>query len=331
MFGRVLAAGCAAGVFTAVVIASVVTTVAVFDQPHPAATAPGSGAAPSPEAVSDIPASTLVLYQQAARVCPGLDWSVLAGIGKVETDHGRVNMPGVSSGENFAGAGGPMQFLAPTFDSVATRHPLPAGGATPPSRYNPSDAIYAAAYYLCDSGAPADLHAAIFTYNHADWYVNEVLDQAAHYRSQTPTGTGDCGGIDGTGGASVVLAFACAQLGQPYVWGGDGPEVNGGWDCSGLTKAAYARAGIALPRTAADQYHAGPAIDESQLRPGDLVFYGTAANIHHVGLFLGAGKIINAPTFGIPVRIQDLHYPGDDYYGAISLLNPPASVTNPAQ
>ncbi|MGW2665947.1 C40 family peptidase [Nocardia tengchongensis] len=333
MFGRVLAAGCTGVVFSSVVIASVVTTVVVFDhKPQPSMLAPGSGAAPSPEAVSDIPASMLVLYQKAAHVCPGLDWPVLAGIGKVETDHGRVNMPGVGSGENEAGAGGPMQFLAPTFDSVAARHPLPAGGATPPSRYNPSDAIYAAAYYLCDSGAPADLHAAIFTYNHADWYVNEVLDQAAHYRNQSPTGTGDCGSIRGGDRASLVLAFACAQLGQPYVWGGDGPEVSGGWDCSGLTKAAYARAEIILPRTAADQYHAGPPITESALRPGDLVFYGSDADIHHVGLYLGAGKIVNAPTFGVPVRVQDLHYPGDDYYGATSPLNPPTTAAaNPAQ
>jgi hypothetical protein len=65
-----------------------------------------------------------------------------------------------------------MQFLQPTFDTVIARHPLPPGGASPPSRYNPHDAIYAAAYYLCDSGAGrGDLHAAIFAYNHADSYV----------------------------------------------------------------------------------------------------------------------------------------------------------------
>lgn len=332
MFARILAAGCGAGVFTVVVIASVVTTVVVFDQPSPVSPAPGAGAAPSPEAVSDIPESMLVLYQKAAPVCPGLDWSVLAGIGKIETDHGRSTLPGVSSGENFAGAGGPMQFLAPTFDEVAARHTFPAGGATPPSRYNPSDAIHAAAYYLCDSGAPADMYSAIWAYNHADWYVHDVLDQAARYRSQTPSGTGDCGSMHGSDRASVVLAFACAQLGQPYVWGGNGPEVSGGWDCSGLTKAAYAAAGVGLPRTAAEQYHAGPAIAESNLRPGDLVFYGTIDNIHHVGLYLGSGKIVNAPTFGIPVRVQDLHYEGDDYFGATSPLNPPAStVANPAQ
>ncbi|MVU82335.1 transglycosylase SLT domain-containing protein [Nocardia sp. ET3-3] len=327
MLARVLAAGGVSVVFTSVVIAAVVTTVTVANQTNSTAPNAGVGSAPSQEAVSDIPPYMLVLYQRAATACPGLDWSVLAGIGKVETDHGRSTLPGVSSGENFAGAAGPMQFLAPTFDSVTSRHPMPADGASPPSRYNPVDAVYAAAYYLCDSGAPEDVYSAIFTYNHADWYVHEVLDQAAAYRSQTPTGPGDCGRVHGGDRASVVLAFACAQLGQPYVWGGDGPQVNGGWDCSGLTKAAYASIGLTLPRTAAEQYRSGPIISESALRPGDLVFYGTTDNIHHVGLYLGNSKIVNAPTFGIPVRVQDLHYPGDDYFGATSPLTASSAVS----
>ncbi|MGH3606109.1 MAG: hydrolase Nlp/P60, partial [Pseudonocardiaceae bacterium] len=108
----------------------------------------GAGSQPSPTALADILTDYLTLYRQAAPVCPGLDWSILAAIGKVETDHGRATLPGVHSGANFAGAGGPMQFLQPTFDTVIARHPLPPGGASPPSRYNPPDAIYAAAYYL---------------------------------------------------------------------------------------------------------------------------------------------------------------------------------------
>ncbi|WP_306356767.1 MULTISPECIES: bifunctional lytic transglycosylase/C40 family peptidase [unclassified Nocardia] len=321
MFGKALAAGSVAVVFTTVVIAATVTTLVVVEHGAPPAQTPGSGSAPSPEAHADIPESMLVLYQRAVGVCPGLDWSILAGIGKIETDHGRSPLPGVSSGENFAGAGGPMQFLAPTFDGVIAAHQLPAGGATPPSRYNPSDAVHAAAYYLCDSGAPGDMYAAIFAYNHADWYVRDVLDQAARYRTTVPEGSGDCADTADAGRAAAVLAFACAQLGQPYVWGGNGPEASGGWDCSGLTKAAFATVGIPLPRVAHDQYYAGPVISEDQLRPGDLVFYGTADNLHHVGLYLGGGKMINAPTFGIPVRIQDYRYPGDDFFGATSPIN----------
>lgn len=140
---------------------------------------------PSPAALADIPGNYLTLYQQAAATCPGLDWSIVAAVGKIESDHGRLGAPGVHSGSNFAGAGGPMQFLQPTFDSVVAQHPPPPGGSTPPSRYNPHDAIYTAAAYLCDSGARdgRDIYSAIFTYNHADWYVRKVLDQANAYKA----------------------------------------------------------------------------------------------------------------------------------------------------
>ncbi|KAA5825430.1 peptidoglycan DD-metalloendopeptidase family protein [Saccharopolyspora hirsuta] len=149
----------------------------------------GGASQPSAAALSDIPAAYLALYRTAAGVCPGLDWSVLAAIGKIETNHGRSPLPGVHTGENHAGAAGPMQFLAATFAAVTAQHPIPPGGATPPSRYHPHDAIHAAAYYLCDNGARhhRDLHGAIYAYNHADWYVTQVLDQAAHYRTTMTT------------------------------------------------------------------------------------------------------------------------------------------------
>ncbi|MFD4439883.1 NlpC/P60 family protein [Nocardia sp. NPDC058519] len=319
MLVKTLGAGYAAFVFFVVVIASVVTTVVVFDQSL-TAPAPGTasgGSAPSTEAQQDIPAEMLVLYQAAAGDCPGLDWSVLAAIGKIETDHGRSHLPGVSSGENSSGAGGPMQFLAPTFDSVTARHPLPAGGASPPSRYNPSDAIHAASFYLCDSGAPEDMYAAIFAYNHADWYVNQVLAQAARYRA-TNTSGGDCATASPPNPtAAQVISFACAQLGLPYVWGGNGPDVNGGWDCSGLTQAAYRAAGISIPRTTYDQVHTGTTVSENQLAPGDLVFYGTAADVHHVGIYLGGGQMVHAPTFNEPVQVSAYRWGGDDYYSAM--------------
>ncbi|MFE3444982.1 NlpC/P60 family protein [Nocardia sp. NPDC059180] len=330
---KALAAGCSAVVFTVVVIASVVTTVVVFDHNTGPLTPPsaggGSTSVPSPEAITDIPSDMLVLYQRAVSVCPGLDWSVLAAIGKIETDHGRAQLPGVAAGENFAGAGGPMQFLAPTFDQVVSRRPMPPGGASPPSRYNPSDAVHAAAYYLCDSGAPSDMYAAIWTYNNADWYVRKVLDQADRYGTPAPPqhrpGSGDCADIRAADPAAItVIGFACDQLGMDYVWGGNGP-ADGGWDCSGLTKAAFAAAGITLPRVAHDQYHATTPVPEDQLQPGDLVFYGTAANLHHVGLYVGAGKMVNAPTFGQPVQVAPYRWEGDQYFGATRPLSHPAS------
>ncbi|MGV9725671.1 C40 family peptidase [Nocardia beijingensis] len=319
MLVKALGAGFAGFVFLTVVIAAVVSAVVVFDHaltaPSPGAST-GTGSSPSAEAQQDIPAEVLVLYQAAAGDCPGLDWSVLAAIGKIETDHGRSTLPGVSEGENASGAGGPMQFLAPTFDSVVVRHPLPAGGASPSSRYNASDAIHAAAFYLCDSGAPGDLRAAIWAYNHADWYVDQVLDQAARYRATVPSG-GDCQTASPPNPtAAQVISFACAQLGLPYVWGGNGPDVNGGWDCSGLTQAAYRAAGIFIPRTTDDQVHTGTPVSEDRLAPGDLLFYGTAADVHHVGIYRGGGQMVHAPTFNEPVQISSYRWSGDDFYAA---------------
>ncbi|MCU1680203.1 MAG: hypothetical protein JWQ81_942 [Amycolatopsis sp.] len=279
----------------------------------------GGGSQPSATALADIPADYLALYREAAGVCPGLDWSILAAIGKIETNHGRSTLPGVSSGANAFGAAGPMQFLQGTFDGVVARHPLPPGGASLPSRYNPHDAIYAAAYYLCDSGAGrGDLHSAIFAYNHAEWYVQEVLDQAKEYSDAAASvGTGDCNAIQATSAVALAaINHACGQRGLPYVWGGNG-GADGGFDCSGLTSAAYKAAGVTLPRTADSQFRAGPRVPDGQpLLPGDLVFYGTAAHIHHVGLYIGGGMMIDAPDFGQTVKIQSYRYKGDDYAGA---------------
>lgn len=181
--------------------------------------------------IADIPQDYCHLYVRAAHECPGLDWSILAAIGKIESDHGRSSLPGVADGtENAYHARGPMQFLQPTFDAVVARHPLPPGGRNPPSPWNKHDAIHAAAYYLCDSGAPKDIRKALWAYNHADWYVNEVLEQARKYSQAAPTGSIACSTFRSTvqesaqdlrrSPALVAVRFACAHLGQPYVWGG---------------------------------------------------------------------------------------------------------------
>ena len=291
----------------------------------------GGGSQPSATALADIPADYLALYREAATVCPGLDWSILAAIGKIETNHGRSRLTGVHSGQNFAGAGGPMQFLAPTFDGVIAAHTIPAGGANPPSRYNPHDAIHAAAYYLCDNGARdgRDLRGAIWNYNHADWYVNDVLAQAEQYADATTIGTGDCDAIQATNTAAMTaINYACGQRGLPYLWGGNGPDAgHDGFDCSGLTTAAYAAAGITLPRTAHTQFHAGPRVPDGQpLLPGDLVFYGNPnTKIHHVGLYIGGGLMIDAPSAGKNVGVRPYRYSGDRYAGATRPAGPVAA------
>lgn len=128
-------------------------------------------------------------------------------------------------------------------------------------------------------------------------------------------GTGDCTTIQAPNAVALAaINYACGQRGLPYVWGGNG-AADGGFDCSGLTAAAYGAAGITLPRKAQWQYDAGPRVPAGQpLLPGDLVFYGKPTNIHHVGLYIGGGLMINAPDFGLTVRIEP--YRGDDYAGA---------------
>ena len=142
--------------------------------------ASGSGdGAPSAYAVADIPPGMLDLYQKAAATCPGMSWAVLAAIGSIETDHGRSTLPGVASGQNFAGAGGPMQFLQGTWDAYG----VDGDGDGDKDRYDPADAVFGAANYLCANGAgdPDRLRSAIWNYNHSDAYVNDVVERTARY------------------------------------------------------------------------------------------------------------------------------------------------------
>lgn len=97
--------------------------------------------------------------------------------------------------------------------------------------------------------------------------------------------------------ASAAVAFAYAQLGKPYGWGATGPHA---YDCSGLTQAAWAAAGVSLPRTSQAQSGAGTPVSRDQLAPGDLVFY--YPSVSHVGIYVGNGQIIHASRSGAPVR-----------------------------
>ena len=126
----------------------------------------------APPAVADIPTDYLVLYQEAAARF-GLDWPVLAAVGRVETNHGR-NRNGCDP--NYAGARGPMQFLEPTFV-----HAAKLAGISDPDICDPVDAIPAAAAYLKSNGAPVDWQRALYRYNPADWYPPLVLGWAERY------------------------------------------------------------------------------------------------------------------------------------------------------
>ncbi|MBB3733770.1 lytic transglycosylase domain-containing protein [Nonomuraea dietziae] len=153
------------------------------------------GQGEDPIDVEDIPPEMLRLYVAAARTCPGLHWSVPAAVGKIESDHGRSDLPGVKSGTNSAGAAGPMQFLISTWGGAAKikAGTLLNGYAADGDDdgwadvYNPADAIYGAVKYLCASGAPADVRQALHAYNHSWAYVEDVLAQAERYRQVAMT------------------------------------------------------------------------------------------------------------------------------------------------
>ena len=98
--------------------------------------------------------------------------------------------------------------------------------------------------------------------------------------------------------AADVVTWALAQVGQPYLWGGEGV---GGFDCSGLSKMAWLSVGVRLTHQSKVQFNETVRLNVADLEPGDLVFYGDP--IHHLGIYIGDGKMVEAPRQGIPVRI----------------------------
>jgi hypothetical protein len=138
---------------------------------------------PSRAARAEIPAGYLALYRASARACPGLPWTVLAAIGKLESDHGRARLPGVRWGVNRHGCcAGPMQFnIANGPPSTWDRY----GDGVRAHVYQARYAIPAAARLLCRNGARGgrDVRGAVYAYNHAGWYVARVLAIARRYQA----------------------------------------------------------------------------------------------------------------------------------------------------
>lgn len=226
---------------------------------------PGAGAlryGASAFALRDIPPRYLLLYQDAAQQYD-IDWAVLAGIGKIETDHGRSNLPGVKSGVNTYGCcGGPMQlFIAPPHPNTWDGFGVDGNSDGVRDAHDPADAIPAAAHYLVALGAP-DYRRAVFGYNHAGWYVDEVLAMADRYRGPLldQASAAPVAGARAQLGANGVaraprsapdavkrMIAAGNRIGDlPYVYGGGHPAFLHAWglDCSSSTSYILHAGGI---------------------------------------------------------------------------------------
>jgi len=126
-----------------------------------------------------------------------------------------------------------------------------------------------------------------------------------------PVGSGSSGSASvspaasggGGGGHPSVVSIARRYLGVPYVWGGASPR---GFDCSGLAMYCYAQVGVSLSHGATDQQRASNPVSLNNLQPGDLVFFGSAAFSHHVGIYVGGGQMIDAPYTGAVVRYDSI-------------------------
>ena len=229
---------------------------------------------------NSIPKNYLKIYQKVGKK-QNIPWNVLAGIGFIETNHGRSKLPGVQSGENYAGAGGPMQFLKSSWAIYGED----GDGDGKKDRYNPADAIPAAANHLRGSAgkkspsqtlSPADIRKGIFGYNHSQKYVNDVLAKANQYgKGYKATSANNASASScavpaslGSGSFGERIANAAAYFTEkkkgaprppsraskptPYSWGGGGIKGPSygiqhgshifGFDCSGLAQYAVYKA-----------------------------------------------------------------------------------------
>jgi cell wall-associated NlpC family hydrolase len=309
----------------------------------------GGTSQPSAIAIADIPTDYLVAYERAAARY-GIDWAIVAAIGKIECDHGRTELSGCNprGTMNGAGATGPMQFLGSTWRAGTPSMTVPAPGRpTQTTRagyamdgdgdgiadvWNYADAIAAAARLLRANGAPSNYRAAILAYNHANWYVDDVLAKAAEYRGAFAPGA--------SVGARAALTWAVARvglfsynLGPPTDRGGTVRDMqtrepsSSTCDCSMFTRWAMAQAGIDVGMTTVQQWPAngllpdtetpaqtpfvsrgvGPKPPSGGYRPGDMIFFGHGGGADgHVALWLGNGQVVHCSSSGGGSNIRPL-------------------------
>ncbi|MFF7954043.1 C40 family peptidase [Streptomyces griseorubiginosus] len=279
-----------------------------------------------------VPQQYKSLIQAAGNTCQEVTPNLLAALITQESNFNpKARSP--------VGAEGIAQFMPSTWEA----HGIDGNGDGIRDVTDPADAIPSAAKYLCAiandvKDVPGDQQANMLAaynagsgavrkyggippYKETQNYVKSIQALADQPTGQTTSPEDQ---------VATVINAAYSMIGNPYSWGGgnaSGPSTGSccspagksgahisGFDCSGLTLYAYAKVGISLPRTAAQQYAASEPVNPEDALPGDLVFYGkTAAGIHHVGIYVGSGYMLNAPRPGTKVRLDPVDALSDLY------------------
>ncbi|AOP50440.1 C40 family peptidase [Streptomyces lydicus] len=270
-----------------------------------------------------VPAEYLTQVQKWGTLCPAISPALLAAQLYQESGwNPRAQSP--------ASAQGMAQFIPATWQT----HGVDGDGDGKRDVWDPEDAIASAASYDCElakyvKDAPGDAtHNMLAAYNAGAYRVIQYGGVPPYRETQNYVKTittlaksfeAPAGPVAPSKQAAGAIYYAQDKLGTPYLWGGTGTAAqNGRFDCSGLTKAAYHSVGIELPRVANDQWNAGPHPKRNELLPGDLVFFAydlkDPRSIHHVGIYVGGGYMINAPYTGAVIRFDKIDTP--DYLGA---------------
>ncbi|GGO87360.1 C40 family peptidase [Wenjunlia tyrosinilytica] len=270
-----------------------------------------------------VPAAYAGLVQKWGSLCKELSPPLLAAQLYQES---RFDPNAVSPAE----AQGIAQFIPSTWAT----HGVDGDGDGDRDVWDPADAIPSAASYDCTlakdvRGVGGDPVANMLAAYNAGPYrviaaggvpdIAETKDYVKQITSLAKSFAAPVRPVAVSQQAAGAIYFAQSKLGTLYLWGGNGtPEQGGRFDCSGLTQASYRSVGIELPRVANDQWYAGQHPKRDELQPGDLVFFAydltNPRSIHHVGIYVGGGYMINAPHTGAVIRFDKIDTP--DYIGA---------------
>ncbi|MET9087936.1 bifunctional lytic transglycosylase/C40 family peptidase [Streptomyces sp. NPDC004237] len=283
----------------------------------------GVGGGTKALAKGSVPTAYSALVQKWGNLCSAINPALLAAQLYQESGFN-------PKAQSAAAAQGIAQFIPGTWAT----HGIDGDGDGDRDVWDPNDAIPSAASYDCQLASyvkdvPGNISDNMLAaYNAGAYAVIKYKGVPPYKETQNYVRTittledsfaAPVSRLSPTKQAAGAIDFAQKKLGTPYLWGGNGTADQGGrFDCSGLTKAAYASVGITLPRVANDQYNAGPHPSRNELLPGDLVFFSTDLSnsraIHHVGIYVGGGYMIDAPYTGAVIRFDPID--SADYFGA---------------